>query len=139
MSLLQRVRDYLRDYPGLEELGADCLPQSAGGFSLDAVAGETVLTAYLDGAERRQAQFLLRARRGYGPDTSAQLETHGWFDGFCRWLEEQNARKRLPELDSGDRALRLAPGEPAAVETIGEDGLCFYQMVLHLEYLRQRA
>lgn len=138
MSVLQRVREYLSGYPGLEKLGVDCLPQGVGGFSLDAVAGETVQTAYLDGTEKCQARFLLRSRRGYGPDTAAQLEVHGWFEGFGRWLTAQNARRKLPELDSGARVLSLLPEESAAAETIGEDGLCAYQMTLRLEYVRER-
>lgn len=137
MSVLQRVREYLRNYPGLEALGVDCLPQGAGGFSLDAVAGENVQAVYLDGTEKRQVRFILRARRGYGLDTADQLEVHGWFEGFGRWLTEQCARRQLPELDQGARALCLLPEEPAAAETVGEDGLCVYQMTLRLEYVRE--
>lgn len=139
MSAVQRVREYLRRYPGLEDLGVDCLPGNVGGFSLDPVAGEQVQGTYLDGTQRCQVRFLLRSRRGYGADIQAQEETYSWFDGFARWLEAQNARRVLPELDPGARAVRLLPQEPAAVETIGDDGLCAYQMTLGLEYLREAA
>lgn len=136
MSILAGVRRYLAEYPGLEELGADYLGAQAGNFSLDAAAGEPLLVRYLDGGEKRQALLVLRARRGYGADTEAQLETYGWFDGFARWLEAQNRLRLLPELDPGDRALSLLPQEDAAVETVGEDGLCFYQMTLRLVFAR---
>ena len=137
MSILAQVRRYLEQYPGLEALGADCLQAQPGSFSLDAAGGEPVLVRYLDGSEKRQAQLVLRGRQGYGPDTAAQLETHDWFDGLARWLEEQNRLRLLPELDPGDKALSLLPGEDAAVETVGEDGLCFYQMTLRLVFVRQ--
>ena len=137
MSILAQVRRYLENYPGLEGLGADCLQGQAGDFSLDAAAGEPVLARYLDGSEKRQARLVLRARRGYGADTDAQLETHGWFDGFARWLEEQNQLRLLPELDPGDQAVSFLPEEDAAVETVGEDGLCFYQMGLRLVFVRE--
>ena len=137
MSILAGVRQYLAAYPGLEQLGADCLGAQVGDFSLDAAAGAPLLVRYLDGTEKRQARLVLRARRGYGADTGAQLETYSWFDGFARWLEAQNQLRQLPELDAGDKALCLLPEEDAAVETVGEEGLCFYQMTLRLLYLRQ--
>ena len=137
MSVLEQVRAYLAQYPGLEELRADCLPPQAGGFSLNAVPSEPVLRTYLDGTQLRQEKFTLWGRLGYGADTAAQQENLSWFSDFSRWLEGQNRRGCLPALDSGQTAQSLLPQDTAAPETIGENGLGCYQITLQIVYLQQ--
>lgn len=137
MTVLERIRDYLGQYPGLEELKLDCLPSEAGGFSLNVVSTEPVLETYLDGVQRRRQRMVLRGRVGYGLDVQAQGENLRWFSTFTHWLEEQNRRGELPILEPGQTARSLLPLDTEAVEALGEDGLACYQITLQIIYLQQ--
>lgn len=135
MAVMERVMDFLKQYPGLETLQADCVPEKEG-FSLSSVAGEPLLKRYLDGTERRQLRFTLLGRMGYGEDTAAQQESLRWFSEFEAWLREQDTEKLM--LDAKQKAVSLQAATNAALEEIGENGLCCWGMTLELIYLQHK-
>ena len=135
--MLEKVRAFLQTYPGLEDLRVDCLPGAAGGFSLNSVPIEPVLRRYLDGTEKRQCRMNLWGRRSFGEDTASQEENLRWFADFAAWLAEQERVGNRPDLGETAKSLSLLPVDTAAPESIGNDGLCCYQMTLQLIYLQE--
>jgi len=134
MAVMERVMEFLAGYPALENLQADCVPEMEG-FSLSTVAVEPLMRRYLDGSEKRQLHFTLLGRRGYGEDVTAQQESLRWFADFEAWLRKQNVRSMV--LDAGQKALVFQPVTTAALEEIGENGLCCWGLTLELQYLQQ--
>ena len=129
------ILGFLQGYEGLQGLQVDCVPEQAG-FSLSTVAGEPLLTRYLDGTEKRKLQFSLLGRMGYGQDAAAQQESIRWFSDFEGWLRRQSLRSL--DLGEGRRALSFAMTTAPAVEDIGENGLCCWGATLELVYLQQQ-
>lgn len=132
MSLTECVTDFLRNYPGLEELQTECVPEGEG-FGLMVLGEEPVRKEYLDGSRRMTLRFSLLGRMGYGEDRQAQQQAAEWFEEFQRWLGRQTPRSM--DLGAERKAESFRGVTAAAVEQVGENGLCCWGMTLELKYV----
>ena len=132
------LRAFLGKCPLLsgQTLHMDYLPGEAGTFSLAPAPGETVLTEYMDGSQRRQGVYTLQVRRYFGPDVQGQEDNLRWFYDFDRWLREKNDRGELPELGEDALCLGLTATDGGYVMEAGEDGKGRYQVGLRMVYFQ---
>lgn len=134
--IIQSIRDYVMQYPGLDENGClyvDYLGNEPIEYSVEAVPAEPFYRRYTDGDGIRQFLFLFASREYYSADVTQCIENLGFYEGFERWIREQNENGILPDLGPGR--------EPIAVQVLTggyglsqDESTARYQMQLRLLY-----
>lgn len=109
MTIIEAVRAFVGSYPGLtgSKINVDFLPPDDASYSVDAVPAKSVVKSYFDGTQVRQFLFVLASRSYWGADTRQQIDNLGFFEGFEKWLENQNRARNFPELGEGRRVQKL--------------------------------
>ena len=137
MSVLESVRDYLRDIPGLEGLRLDGMDDQAGALCLVPDPAELVLRTYLDGATRRQACFALLLRWGAGAPDESGAAAHGALCALAEALEARTLAGNLPELGPGLRAWSLRASDAPETQLEQDNGLRVERLPLRLIYYKE--
>ncbi len=130
MTILEAVRDFLREAPALENLQIAQLDEEAGAVGLYPTASVPVLREYLDGSAQRQETCCLYLRSPWatGRDPLTLLGE------LIPWLERQTRLGLAPDLGENRRAMGLTATDTPSVAIMQEDGLAVGQLPLKLIY-----
>ena len=140
MTIIEALRQYFRQYPGLKEerLDINCLQSKTDSYSIDSVPGESVLTRYLDGSTVRRCLFTISGRMYHSEDLKNQDNNMAFFEELETWLENQILFMKLPELGAKRTARSLEvtlSGHPYILDETGETAR--YQIQMRLTYLQE--
>lgn len=140
MSVMESVRTWLRQYPGLDgRLDVDFLDEAADTYSVDTIPCEEVVKRYLDGSTVKQFQFAVSSRRFYDQNIAQNLGNLEFFEGLTAWVEQKAQARELPEMDSNRVAQKIVVTSTAYPFIVSEDGKARYQLQMRLEYYQKRS
>lgn len=134
--LIECIRDYVMQYPGLDENGClyvDYLGAQAIEYAVESVPCDPVFKRYTDGGCIRQFLFVFASREYYSADVTQCIENLGFYEKFAAWIEEQNESGSLPALPGGRESLSLEVRTGGYVFDADTD-TARYQMQLRLLY-----
>lgn len=132
--IIECVREYIKEFPELKDgyLYVDYLGSQAVEYTVDAVPCDPVYKRYTDGGCLRQFLFLFASREYYSADVNQCIENLSFYELFARWVETQNDRGQLPDLDGRT---------PVSLEVLtggyafdADENTARYQMQLRLVY-----
>lgn len=140
MTILEYLREYLKEYPKLtgERIDIDCLGSKPDSLSLDAVPSEPIVQRYLNGATVRRCLFLFSCRAYYGQDLKQQAENLAFLEGLEEWLERQRLFCKVPKLGEKRTARPITvitSAYPAIIN--GDTGMARYQIQCELLYTQE--
>lgn len=137
MSVIAGVREFIQTCPYLsvlDEISVDRTgdhPVCYGIFP----GGDRLISAYIDGTEKRQYSFALYLRHATAADLE-RIDNAEFLENFCNWVADQSAARRFPAL--GERmtatAMETANGFLYDMDENGMSGL--YQVQCQLYYTR---
>lgn len=140
MTVMENVRTWLRQYPGLQgRLDVDFLDENADTYSIDTIPCEEILKRYKDGSTIKQFQFAVSSRRYYEQNIKQNLSNLEFFEGLTAWVEQKAQQRELPEMDNNRTALKIIVTSTAYPFVISEDGKARYQLQMRLEYFSKRS
>lgn len=103
-TIIQCVRDFIAKCPYLDDfksINVDFLGENDGGYSIDEIPTNNILTTYIDGSTERQFAFSFSARFAWNNEIENNIDNSGFFEHFQNWLEECTYNDDLPELPEG--------------------------------------
>lgn len=138
MSLAEYVREVLLGCPVIEasrlDIQIDRVGTSPTEYSIDAEPGQQVVKRYLNGDTVRRFAFALTARFPILTD-AIRAENGKVYEALSLWLEECSRRRRLPPMDEGMTAQRMAAtGSAYLLEQAKDSDSAIYQMQMELIY-----
>lgn len=140
MTVMENVRAWLREYPGLDgRLDVDFLDEAADTYSVDTIPCEEVVKRYLDGSTVKQFQFAVSSRRFYDQNITQNLGNLEFFEGLTAWVEQKAQARELPEMDGNRTAQKIVVTSTAYPFIVSEDGKARYQLQMRLEYYQKRS
>lgn len=140
MTVMENVRTWLRQYPGLQgRLDVDFLDENADTYSIDTIPCEEILKRYKDGSTIKQFQFAVSSRRYYEQNIKQNLSNLEFFEGLTAWVEQKAQQRELPEMDNNRTALKIIVTSTAYPFVTSEDGKARYQLQMRLEYFSKRS
>lgn len=106
MNIIQSLRDFFMECPYLKEgrFNIDFLGPGPCEYTIDAVPTSPVIRQYSDGGSLRQFVFVFASREEYGLDVLQSIDNSAFYEDLQAWVEEQSARRILPELGPGRTA-----------------------------------
>jgi hypothetical protein len=105
-SIIEGVRDYLRDYTGLSTdapVWVEYLGNTPTEYALLPLAGSRTIVTYINGKRLMEYPFAFRSMESTADDL-ARLENNGFYEAFAEWLDEQTNDGDLPNLPEGKTA-----------------------------------
>lgn len=141
MSIIQAIRDYIAACPLLHEgaiVGVDRLGAQGVAYTIDTTPSEPVVRQYVDGGSLRQFLFVFASREAYGTKVVENLRNSGFYEDFAEWIEQNNAKGILPELEDGKKAYEIEITSSGYAYDAGDD-TARYQMQLRLLYYQART
>lgn len=100
MTMIEAVRDWVSQFPQLDELidgiHIDLTAESDGSYGLE-LAGDKVITEYVDGTQLRSALFYLYFRDATDFDVQ-RLENCQFCQNFIFWVTKKYHAEELPGL-----------------------------------------
>lgn len=138
MTVIECVRDWLKEYPGLSgRLDVDFLGEDADTYSVDTIPSEEVIKRYVGGGCVKQFQFAVSSRRFYDQNIAQNVENLKFFEDLTAWVEERAKSRDLPKMDGGRTAQKIVVTSTAYPFVVTEDGKARYQMQMRLEYFKE--
>ena len=100
MSIIEAIRDFMLDFPGLHEgdLCIDFLGAEPEQCTLEPVPCDPVYRRYTDGGALKQFLFLFASREYYSADVQQCAANQAFYEDFAAWIKAQNDARNLPEL-----------------------------------------
>lgn len=133
--LIECVRDFVLNFPDLDEDGCLCvdyLGDQAIEYAVEAVPCDPVFRRYTDGGCLRQFLFLFASSAFYSADVNQCIENLAFYEHFADWIREKNLTGPLPDLDGRT---------PVSIEVLtggyafdADSNTARYQMQLRLIY-----
>lgn len=109
MSIIKSVRDYILNFPELEDgyLRVDYLGAKPIEYTVEAVPSEPVYKKYTDGGTVKQFIFIFASRECFSADINQCIENLNFYEKFADWIEENNYNEIYPQLDDGKTAVGI--------------------------------
>lgn len=140
MTVIENVRAWLRQYPGLDgRLDVDFLDEEADNYSIDTIPCEEILKRYKDGSVIKQFQFAVSSRRYYEQNIKQNISNLEFFEDLTAWVEQKAEKRELPEMDGNRTAQKIIVTSTAYPFIVSEDGKARYQIQMRLEYFSKRS
>lgn len=100
-AIIDCLRDYVMEYPGLQEgmFCVDYLGADPTEYCLEAVPCDPVYRKYTDGGCLRQFLFLFASREFFSADVVQNSANAAFYEDFEQWIRENNEAGTLPDLD----------------------------------------
>lgn len=140
MTVMEHLRQYFMEFPGLQEhrIDIDCLQSQPESFSIDSVPSESVVQRYLDGSTVKRLLFTISSRMYYSSDLTGQEENLQFFEDLENWVTQKDMLIDLPDLGEKRKARSLEVTQSGYPFTVDEDeGLARYQIQFRLTYLQE--
>lgn len=140
MIVIECVREWLRQYPGLKgRLDVDFLGDKVEQYSVDTIPCEEILKRYKDGSTLKQFQFVVSSRRAYEQNIKQNVANLKFFEELTAWAEAKATARELPTMDGNRIAQKIVVTSSGYPFNVGEDGKARYQIQMRLEYLQKRS
>lgn len=140
MIVIECVREWLRQYPGLKgRLDVDFLGDKVEQYSVDTIPCEEVLKRYRDGSKLKQFQFAVSSRNEYEQNIKQNVSNLKFFEDLTSWVEAKASAHELPAMDGNRIAQKLVVTSTGYPFNVGEDGKARYQIQMRFEYLQKRS
>ncbi|MCF0120767.1 MAG: hypothetical protein HUJ65_03930 [Oscillospiraceae bacterium] len=139
MGKIEKISEWLRGFPGFEGryFAVDCLPDGAGGVSLDSVPTGTLVRRYFDGSERKKLSFIIAGREYLDSNAETGSENAALFEALEKFIGEKNRCGELPELEDGETCLGLTVTASAYPISVDGHGTARYQLACRIDYYRE--
>lgn len=140
MIVIECVREWLRQYPGLKgRLDVDFLGDKVEQYSVDTIPCEEVIKRYRDGSKLKQFQFAVSSRNEYEQNIKQNVSNLKFFEDLTAWVEAKASAHELPAMDGNRIAQKLVVTSTGYPFNVGEDGKARYQIQMRFEYLQKRS
>lgn len=140
MGLIQNIYNYFRGCPLIDEqarLRFNSLGAQPSEYTIDDEGPENpVIMRYMDGSTLRIKSFSLGSRMEYGEDERVNISNSGYFEQLQAWVEAQNHRRDYPQMDPGQRPMKLEALTSGYLFTT-EAATARYQIQLRLTYYQK--
>jgi hypothetical protein len=141
MTVLESVKDFIGQYPGIQpgdsetEVGlfVDHLKADVPSYSIDTIPAAKIIETYIDDSSLRQYVFALRVHFST-LDEVERLQNNGFFEDFSEWLETQTESGNLPILDGGKVAQKIEARDAGVLFDEESSDTGAYQIQCVLEY-----
>lgn len=107
--IIESIRDFILQCPFLEDwkVNIDYLGVSMS-YSIDPLPADPIVRRYMDGGTLKQFIFAFTSKEEFDGDARTGIENSGFYQVFGEWIEEQNNKRNLPELEnSKQRAVSI--------------------------------
>ena len=111
--VIEKVRDYFDRCPLLDEkarIHVDYIGVEAIEYGIYSEPIEPWYKKYVDGGGIRQYGFTFTTINYYSPELMQQLDNSGFYEAFVRWVEENNEKGVLPDVEGAIRIEVLTNG-----------------------------
>ena len=122
-SKIEYIKDFIEKCPLLKngKVNVDYIKDNPQSYSVDETPAETILNKFTDGGTRRQIQFDFSIRAN--SNILENIKNSKFCDDFLDWLEEQDQKGNLPNIDGaeeikGNRGTILQTTETTAIYVI---------------------
>lgn len=138
MSVISGVREFVQTCPSIGLLKSICIDSTEDDPTSYGIspAGDRLVSAYIDGSQKRQYSFAVYVRRATLADVE-RLDNAEFVEGFCDWVDQCVREKNFPSL--GDRitvtGMETANGFLFDLDEDGMSGL--YQIQCQLYYTKR--
>ena len=141
MTDLDKLKNWLRTYPGYEQLGemkvdyTDQLPGCFGVFPAGLVEIGRRETIWGEVTVRNQLNFALYLvlPKAPGDDVGAQINAD-WVMDFQRWVQDQSVAHRAPTFGNADTSRETMSAQNGALYEADEEGLAMYMIALQATF-----
>lgn len=136
MSIISALRTYIKSYSELANdapVWIDYLGPRPVEYSIDPLEGDKILVTYINGDSMRSYPFAFRSMQSTISQLE-KLETHGFYEEFADWLEEQTYSGVLPVLGTGKVAESLEAVGWSYLFREGESNTGIYQIQCRMIY-----
>jgi hypothetical protein len=136
VSILEGVRDFIRDYTGLVEnapVWVQFLGNTPTEYAVLPIAGSRIISEYIDGSSLREYPFALQSMESTLDDVE-RLETNGFYEAFADWLDEQTEAGNLPDMPEGKTAEEIEALGWGYLSEAGQSGTGIYQVQCRVIY-----
>lgn len=134
--IINKVREYFLKCPLIDkesQINVDYLGVDKVQYTIDSVPVEPILKKYVDGGALKQFVFVFGSREYYGSSVLQNMENSGFYQNFSKWIEEQNKKLILPELENGLKSISLEATTQVYLFDSTEDN-ARYQIQCRLTY-----
>lgn len=110
MTIVEAIRDYVLKCPFLDELarvGIDYQDPNPINYAIQVNPAIPTKKIYSDGMKEKQVIFDFIVTGFYGLEWRDNIENNNFFERFIDWIEENNDKGILPEVDSNKEPLRI--------------------------------
>lgn len=140
MIVIECVREWLRQYPGLKgRLDVDFLGEKVEQYSVDTIPCEEVIKRYRDGSKLKQFQFAVSSRKEYEQNIKQNVSNLKFFEDLTAWVEAKADAHELPTMDGSRTAQKIVVTSTGYPFGVSEDGKARYQIQMRLEYIQKRS
>lgn len=134
MTAIEAIRQYFMDCPLLDadaRINVNYIGVEPLEYIIYSDPMDPIYKRYSDGGVIKQYGFTFATLNYHSPEVIQQLENSGFYEDFSRWIEENNEKGVLPEVDGAQRIEVLTNGYLLNAEA--DRGQ--YQIQLKLLYL----
>ncbi len=135
--MIKALRDYFNACPFLDEfarIGVDYAYPEPTNYAIQVSPGVPVKKIYSDGMKEKQLLFDFISTGFFGMEWQTNTANHEFYEKFSNWIEDNNKKGVLPELDEGKTALEIQTKTNGYIFEEGEDK-AKYMIQLSLNYL----
>lgn len=134
--IIEAIRTYFLGCPLIEDdkkINVDYLGIEAVEYTIDPTPTPPIVKEYVDGSSIRQYTFVFASREYYGANTLVNIENSGFYEKLSSWVEEQNAKEKLPILGDEKESMEMSISTPGYLFDATEDR-ARYQIQMTLKY-----
>lgn len=109
-TVIESIREYFDSCPLLKadaKLNLDYLGLEEVEYGIYSEPVNPVIKKYVDGDELKQHTFVFAVKNLMSDSYITQLENISFFDRFIQWVEQNNKKRKLPQLEGKRQAQRL--------------------------------
>lgn len=134
-SILDALQKFHIAYVPLENklVSVEKMMDNPENFSIAPLPGTRILEEYINGGSVREYSFIFQATF-WTADDAARLANNEFFETYAGWLEQKTEAGQLPELPTGQTAVKLEALTTAFLLEEGESDTGVYQITCRLEY-----
>lgn len=109
-TVIESIREYFDNCPLLKadaKLNLDYLGLEEVEYAIYSEPVNPIIKKYVDGDELKQHTFVFAVKNLMSDSYITQLENISFFDRFIQWVEQNNKKRKLPQLEGKRQAQRL--------------------------------
>lgn len=146
MTILESIRNYIRNCPYLEEFNGAVRVRvdfsndtEATTYTIEeGVTSQPIIKTYIDGSTIRQYLFTFSSIEAYGSDILQNIDNVGFYEDLIKWLEDNTKNNILPIMSEDKEARSIeALTNGYIFDNAGDGSTARYQVQMRLTYFQK--